>query len=286
MQLKQLSLGTRTMQYADYPGSKGTIIAIHGLTGNHKQMHYYAEKLKGDYRVIAVDLRGRGNSSAADENTSLFQHAEDIITLIKELKIEEPLLLGYSMGAFISAVVASEMEDVKGVILLDGAAACTQQQRDIVQPSLSRLSKTYETQEQYIKELKEIYGRLGVTWTDHLKSVAEYETHEVNGHWENKSSEVAIESDFNSFYSFVPEEICSKVTCPVLLVHASGAIGTFPPLFYAEAYDETRKHIEDLENVTSDCNHYTMVFENREEINKAILTFLTKIASKVHNQLL
>ena len=56
---------------------------MHGLTGNHKQMHYYAETLKGEYRFIAVDLRGRGNSSETDEQTSLFKHAEDIIALIK-----------------------------------------------------------------------------------------------------------------------------------------------------------------------------------------------------------
>jgi hypothetical protein len=45
-------LGNHRIQIADYPGTKGPIIAIHGLTGNHKQMHYYAEMLKGEYRVF------------------------------------------------------------------------------------------------------------------------------------------------------------------------------------------------------------------------------------------
>lgn len=277
MKMYVKELGNRRIQIADYPGTKGTIIAIHGLTGNHKQMHYYAEMLKGEYRVISIDLRGRGNSSETDEHTSLFKHAEDIIALIQELDIENPILMGYSMGAFISAVVASKLNQVKGLILLDGAATSTQQQRDIVQPSLGRLSKKYESQKSYVAEIKEIYNRLGVKWTDHLQSVVEYEVHEVDGGWENKSSEYSILADFNSFYSFVPKEVCTQINCKALLVYASGKIGDFPPLFYEEAYEDTKKYTADLETVVSKCNHYTMVFENREEINEAIKSFLKRI---------
>ncbi|MBY6085893.1 alpha/beta fold hydrolase [Priestia flexa] len=274
MRMSVEKIGEERIHITDYPGKKGTIIAIHGLTGNHKQMHYYAEMLKERYRIIAVDLRGRGNSSETDEDTSLFKHAEDIIALIHKLDIANPILLGYSMGAFISAVVASRLKQVKGLILLDGAATSTQQQRDIVQPSLGRLSKKYDSKEGYVEEIKEIYNRLGVKWTEHLQSVVEYEVHEVEGHWENKSSESSILADFNSFYSFIPKEICSQISCPTLLVHASGDIGKFPPLFYKEAYDDTKNYIANIETVTSDCNHYTMVFENREEINQAINVFL------------
>ncbi|MFU2016089.1 alpha/beta hydrolase [Peribacillus butanolivorans] len=278
MKMYVKELGNRRIQIADYPGTKGTIIAIHGLTGNHKQMHYYAEMLKGEYRVISIDLRGRGNSSETDEQTSLFKHAEDIIALIQELDIENPILMGYSMGAFIAAVVASKLNNqVKGLILLDGAATSTQQQRDIVQPSLGRLSKKYESQKSYVIEIKEIYNRLGVKWTDHLQSVVEYEVHEVDGGWENKSSQYSILADFNSFYSFVPKEVCTQINCKTLLVYASGKIGEFPPLFYEEAYEDTKKYTADIETIVSKCNHYTMVFENREEINEGIKIFLAGI---------
>ncbi|MDQ0273139.1 alpha/beta fold hydrolase [Cytobacillus purgationiresistens] len=277
MEFYQKNINGNQIQIADYPGTKGTIVAVHGLTGNHKQMHYYAESLKGEYRFIALDLRGRGNSSATDEDTSLYKHAEDVIALIKDLKIEDPILMGYSMGAFICAVVARKLKNVKGLILLDGAAACTDQQRNIVQPSLGRLSKEYGSEESYLTELETIYTRLGVKWTDHLCNVGQYEIHEVGGHWENKSNESSILADFNSFYSFVPKEEFANTECPILLVHASGNIGPMEPLFYAEAYDDTKSFAKNIEMVTSACNHYTMVFENRQEINDSIQSFLKKI---------
>lgn len=108
-------------------------------------------------------------------------------------------------------------------------------------------------------------------------SVVEYEVHEVDGGWENKSSEYSILADFNSFYSFVPKEVCTQINCKTLLVYASGKIGEFPPLFYEEAYEDTKKYTADIETIVSKCNHYTMVFENREEINEGIKIFLAGI---------
>ena len=49
----------------------------------------------------------------------------------------------------------------------------------------------------------------------------------------------------------------------------SGTIGSLPPLFM-QADEDTKKYIANLEIITSDCNHYTMVFENKEEIHSAI----------------
>lgn len=280
VELKNQTINESKLNYADYPGSKGTIIAIHGLTGNNKQMHYYAELLKGEYRFISVDLKGRGDSAEAPENTGIKQHAADINQLIDELHIQNPIIMGYSMGAFIGATVASKRDDVQALILLDGAATCTEHQRNIVQPSLGRLSKQYSSVESYLEEIRTIYGNLGVTWTDHLEDVGEYEIHQVGDHWESKSDEKKITQDFNSFYEFVPKNILSKVDCPVLLVHAKGQIGQMPPLFYAEAYEDTKNFTKHIETFTSECNHYTLVFEERPEINAVITDFLLNISKK------
>lgn len=277
MDLYKVNVNGNDIQVADYPGEKGPILAIHGLTGTHKNMHYYADKLKGDYRFIAVDLRGRGNSSETDADTSIFKHAEDMLGLIKELKLENPILLGYSMGAFISAIVASRLASVKALILLDGAAKTTEHQRSIIQPSLGRISRPFDSKEHYANEIKKLYAKLGIEWTDVLQDTAEYEVERANGHWEHKSDEPQIIADFNSFYAFEPEEIGNKINCPALLVYAEGGIGSMPPLFYLDDYKETQASVKGLETVVSNCNHYTMVFEQRDDIQKALDAFLEKL---------
>ncbi|TQR21733.1 alpha/beta fold hydrolase [Psychrobacillus vulpis] len=277
MEYRSIEINGGTLAYAEYEGSKGVIIGVHGLTGNSKQLHYYAELLKGDYRFISIDLRGRGNSSAATENTGIEQHTQDIIALIDALNIENPILMGYSMGGFIMAKVASKRDDVKGVIILDGAATCTDHQRQIVEPSLGRISKHYESAEAYLEEIKKIYSNLGVVWDDHMESVGRYEITEVDGHWENKSDEAKIRQDFQSFYDYKPAEVFANVECPVLLVHSTGVIGAMPALFLAESYNDTQQYAKNIHKITTDSNHYTLVFEKRSDVNPTIKDFVKKL---------
>ena len=258
-------------------GNKGTVIAIHGLTGSHKNMVHYTRHLAEHYNVISVDLRGRGNSSALGKTPSIYQHAEDILELIDTLHIDNPIILGHSMGAFIASLVASKLPSTRAVILLDGAATMSEHQNSIVQPSLGRLSKHYASKDHYIEEIQAIYNRLGVTWTADVKACVEYEVHAFEGHWENRSDEAAIRTDWESFYAYNPEAIFSAVDCPVLLVYAEGKNGQLPPLFYLTDYDTTQKVAKNITTTISPCNHYTMVFEKRPEILNAIDDFLQQL---------
>ena len=145
METYGVRVGNNEMQVADYPGKKGPIIAIHGLTGNKYQLQFFAEHLSPGYRVITMDLRGRGDSSPTDEEPSIFKHAEDILSLLKELEIERPILMGYSMGGFVAALVAAQVE-VQALILLDGAATMSDHQKSIVEPSFVRLGTPFESE--------------------------------------------------------------------------------------------------------------------------------------------
>lgn len=257
-------------------GTNGTIIAIHGLTGSHKNMVHYARHLMGDYRIISVDLRGRGNSSAMEKTPSIFQHAEDILHLVNTLQIDKPIFLGHSMGAFISTIIASKLPSTKAVILLDGAATMSDHQDAIVQPSLGRLSKKYTSKHHYLEEIKNIYNNLGVKWTTDVQACAEYEVAPVGDYWENRSNEESIRKDWESFYTYEPKEICSNIKCPVLFVYAEGNNGLLPALFRLSDYENTLKSLQNVETFISDCNHYTMVFEKRDDILQAIDEFLEK----------
>src|SRR5690625_6337800 len=95
--------GGYTFYVRDTPGEQGTIVAVHGLTGNHKQFYHFQKSLAGKYRFISYDIRGRGKSDSASSETSIFTHAEDLVKLIETLNIKRPILMGYSMGAYICA---------------------------------------------------------------------------------------------------------------------------------------------------------------------------------------
>lgn len=264
----------KRIHVTEYEGVKGPIITVHGLTGNHHNMRYYAENLAGEYKVLSVDLRGRGNSDETNVNTSICNHSRDILDLIKKLSYKEVILVGHSMGAYISALVASESDLVKKVVLLDGTAKVGKRHDEIVKPSLGRLSKKYESKENYINEVKNIYCNLGIDWDEKLETTVEYEVFKNGEHWENKSNETRVLEDWNSFKSFNPKEVMSQIDCPVLLVIADGKIGNKEPLFLLDEYEETLNYTRDITVFNTNSNHYTMVFEKRPEINYAVQNFL------------
>ena len=64
------------------------------------------------------------------------------------------------------------------------------------------------------------------------------------------------------------------------MVHSKGEIGRMPPLFLAESYIETQQYAKNIHKVTSDSNHYTLVFEKRKDVNSEIKGFFKKFVKK------
>ncbi|WP_158735944.1 alpha/beta fold hydrolase [Alteribacillus sp. YIM 98480] len=265
----------RTLYIHDTPGGdRGTIIAAHGLTGNHKQLHYYQEAFLENYRFISYDILGRGNSDKADPDTSIYTHTDDFIDLIKTLKIERPILMGYSMGAYICAITASRLSNVEALILLDGAGEANETTRDLVIPSLSRLEKSYSSQEAYVKETKNLYQNLNIHWDSKLEEIARYEVKQDGSQWTHKSDYALTKQDFESLYSFDPRTVCSSISCETLLIIAAGAMKNNKALFKEEAFNDTKKHISRLQTERTPVNHYELVFNKQPKVLEHIQHFL------------
>lgn len=276
MKAYQQIINDRRIQVIDYPGKKGTIVAIHGIAATHKSLQYFIDVLAGDYRVVTLDIPGRGKSEAPLAPSSIFRQAETLIKLIKELQIEEPILLGHSMGAYIAALIASQLEDAKALILLDGAAEMSERQAEILEPLLSRLGQRYSSKEAYVEELKTIFSYMDIPWDETLQALAEYEVIEEDGTWRQSIDIDTLRADGESLYHFDPEKVMGRVKCPVLLVHAEGPVGD-DPLFYLDDFALIREHTHNLEIFSAGCNHYTMILEECEDLNSTILSFLNRI---------
>lgn len=112
------------LYYRDYAGpvDRPPLLMLHGLTRNSRDFEQLAEHYAGDWRVIAVDFRGRGRS-AYDPNSANYHppnYAMDILQLIEELGLEKALFVGTSLGGLVSMIVATiSPERIAGVLLND-----------------------------------------------------------------------------------------------------------------------------------------------------------------------
>ncbi len=99
----------------DYPGraDRPPILCIPGLTRNARDFHHVAERLSGDWRVICVDLRGRGESGYAKLPLSYtpLTYLHDIGLLFDSLSIEKAVFFGTSLGGLVTMMTALSRPD-------------------------------------------------------------------------------------------------------------------------------------------------------------------------------
>jgi pimeloyl-ACP methyl ester carboxylesterase len=112
------------LHYRDYPGpaSKSPLICIAGLTRNARDFEPVANKVAGSRRIIALDLRGRGESGyAKDPMTYLpITYAQDVDALLRELNLKSFILFGTSLGGIVSLLLAHGWtRQLRAVILND-----------------------------------------------------------------------------------------------------------------------------------------------------------------------
>ena len=86
------------LHYRDYEGprDKPPILCIPGLTRNARDFEPVAERYAGNWRVISIELRGRGESDL-DPDPSRYKpqyYVADILKLLDQLGIADAVFLG------------------------------------------------------------------------------------------------------------------------------------------------------------------------------------------------
>lgn len=112
------------LHYRDYPGGEGKppILCVPGLTRNARDFEAAAERLSPEWRLICVDLRGRGESAPAPDSTSYAPPAylADIDALLEGLGIERLVWFGTSLGGLLAMMWAAlHPGRIAGVLLND-----------------------------------------------------------------------------------------------------------------------------------------------------------------------
>src|SRR3972149_4764361 len=97
-----------------------TFVLLHGFGGNARQWRYQLQKFSDDSRVIALDLRGHGQSDRPHTDYSLASHVADIDAALAVLSAPPRVVLaGHSFGgALAAAYPAAHPERIERLILI------------------------------------------------------------------------------------------------------------------------------------------------------------------------
>ena len=99
-----------------------TLLCLPGLTRNSKDFADIATHLATRYRVLCLDLRGRGRSAhdSRPENYTLPVYVDDVWRVLDALAIEKVGVIGTSLGALMAMYMCAQVpQRVSRVVLND-----------------------------------------------------------------------------------------------------------------------------------------------------------------------
>jgi pimeloyl-ACP methyl ester carboxylesterase len=86
------------------------VILIHGFCENKSLWTSFQEYLSNNYRVICPDLPGFGDSPLKKKDITIEYMAEKIHDLLKALSIEKCVMIGHSLGGYVTLAFAEKYE--------------------------------------------------------------------------------------------------------------------------------------------------------------------------------
>ena len=115
-----------SIAYDDTGGAGAPMLLIHGFSSNRqeawKRTGWYAAFAQRGQRIIALDLRGHGESGKPHDPAAYARETllADITGLLDHLGVEWANVFGYSMGARLALQLALEVHERVGYLILGG----------------------------------------------------------------------------------------------------------------------------------------------------------------------
>ena len=96
-------INSNPIYYVDEgPRDATPITFLHGFPFCHEMWQEQITLVSKDHRAIAYDIRGHGKSYIGEAQFAIEHHVDDLIGILDYLKIEKTVIVGLSMGGYIT----------------------------------------------------------------------------------------------------------------------------------------------------------------------------------------
>jgi pimeloyl-ACP methyl ester carboxylesterase len=270
-------LAVRTWPDAGASRRSRTIVAIHGLTANHTCWYPLADALADDVRLIAYDLRGRGDSDKPATGYSLAQHGDDLRALLATPGIPRPVLVGHSLGAHIAVRFAAyHPERVDRLVLFDGGFDVRAEVLDSLGPAIARLGVVFPSRDVFRERMQALPFFSG-RWNDYLTRYFDYDLESApGGGVRSKVARHAIEEEVANLQRTRLWVWHHRIQAPTLLLRApAGLLRDDDCLMTQEEAEAMARAIPRCRLVVVEgSNHYTVLLGGLPQVRKEVDAFL------------
>lgn len=222
---KFITVNGLRLHYLDWGNDgKPPFIMLHGISRIAHQFDHLAPYFKNDYHVIAIDMRGHGDSAWSREGAYIVEdYVKDLEAFVDQLNLHGLTLLGNSTGGRVVQVYAGLHPDrVARLISEDVGPERTNEIASAFTRQVQQEQDGWASEDELLASLKRSNAK---TPEEVLRAYAHF------GSKRRDDGRIAWKRDPNLAKGFVPTELwqfVSKITCPTIYI-LGGTSRIVPP---------------------------------------------------------
>lgn len=238
------------------------VLCAPGLSANSRWFDYLAERLAVNGRqVVALDLRGRGQSAVTAPGTYGFKsHARDLFAAAEALGADCFDLIGHSMGAYVAmeAAALDAGARIRRLVLVDGLGIPRYAAIKSILRNLQRLNCVHASAEQYVASIQSL-GLID-PWNEYWDRLYRYELVVVPGGVRARTHRESVNEDFTYGNLHDARRLWQHIAMPVLALRASRSIAGRNGFIVTEFdFRHFRRTVKSATAVEIDANHYDIM---------------------------
>ena len=240
------------------------LIFLHGWCGDREYWKHQVEVFAADYRVVALDQAGHGESGKGRKAWTADSLADDVEAVVKALRLMRVILVGHSMAGSVALLAAKRLPGtviaVIGVDTLQDAEFKLPE--EVSKPILDGVEKDFKG------TVRAIFDGLFLEKTDaELKKWLQAKA-------EGQDPKMAI-ALMRDLFGLDTRKLLKEAKVPVRCINSAGGYKFFTPTAV-----ETNKKYGDFGAVTIDGVGHHPMLEKPDEFNRKLRDVLKEFATK------
>jgi pimeloyl-ACP methyl ester carboxylesterase len=249
--------------YYEIHGSGAPLVLIHGLGSSTLDWEFQVKALSGHFQIIALDLRGHGQSGKPPGPYSVSLFASDTSRLIQFLKLPPVHVAGLSLGGMVAFQLALDAPKlVRSLVIINSGP-------ELVLRTLQE-RMAFHQREQIVRFLGMRHmAKLLATML--LPEPHQRPLQLALLHRWGKNDKKAYLASLRAIIGWSVAERIGSIECPTLIVAADN---DYTPVSFKEAYRS--KMLRAKLAVIRNSRHLSPVDQPRQ-VNDALLKFLSSV---------
>jgi pimeloyl-ACP methyl ester carboxylesterase len=219
------------------------LLLVHGGRDHCRNWDWVAEALRGEYHVIAPDLRGHGDSAwSASGHYTMANYIYDLAQLVHQQALAPVSIIAHSLGGNIALRYSGVYpEAVRRLVAIEGMGPAPRSAADDMRkPIAERMRAWIEQQRAYAGRQQRRYATLEdalARMQQANKHLSPEQARHLTQHAVNQNEDGTYSWKFDHYVAVWPPydmtreaiaELWGNITCPTLLVYGKESWATDP----------------------------------------------------------